>query len=326
MTVLGAVFAASFLDPWRLLLLLGAVALVGAYVLVQGRRQAYAMRFTNVDLLASVAPRRPGWRRHITAAVFLLAIVAMIVAFARPVWAVEVPRERATVVLAIDTSLSMQATDVAPSRLEAAKEAAISFLAQVPDTVNVGLVTFNGTASLRVAPTTDRRAVEDAIDGLRLAEQTAIGEAIFTSLDALQAVPPAEDGSEVPAAIVVMSDGSTTAGRPDDEAADAAVEAAVPVSTIAFGTDSGTISIPGEQADIPVPVDRDALETIADATGGQFYEASSESELRDVYADIGSSIGYTTEDQEQTAWFVAGAIAAAFVAGGLSIAWFSRLP
>jgi Ca-activated chloride channel family protein len=326
MTVPGAVLAASFLDPWRLLLLLGAAGLLGAYVLVQQRRRAYALRFTNVDLLASVAPRRPGWRRHVTAAIFLVAIIAMIVAFARPVWAVEVPRERATVVLAIDTSLSMQATDVAPSRLEAAKEAAVSFLGQVPDTVNVGLVTFNGTATTRVAPTTDREAVEDAIEGVQLAEQTAIGEAIYTSLDALQSVPPAEHGSVAPAAIVVMSDGATTAGRPDDEAAEAAVELGVPVSTIAFGTDSGTISIPGEQARIPVPVDRDALEAIADATGGQFYEASSESELRDVYADIGSSIGYTTEDQEQTAWFVAGAIVAAFVAGGLSLAWFSRLP
>ena len=326
MTVLGAVFAASFLDPWRLVLLLGAAALLGAYVVVQQRRKAYALRFTNLDLLASVAPRHPGWRRHVTAAAYLVAVLAMIVAFARPVWAVEVPRERATVVLAIDTSLSMQATDVAPSRLEAAKEAAVSFLGQVPDTVNVGLVTFNGTATMRVAPTTDRQAVQDAIEHVQLAEQTAIGEAIYTSLDALQTVPPAEDGSVVPAAIVVMSDGSTTAGRPDDQAAAKAVELAVPVSTIAFGTDSGTISIPGEQARIPVPVDRDALETIADTTGGKFYEASSESELRGVYADIGSSIGYTTEDQEQTAWFVAGAIVAAFVAGGLSLAWFSRLP
>jgi Ca-activated chloride channel family protein len=326
MTVPGAVLAAGFLDPWRLLLLLGAAALLGAYLLVQQRRRAYALRFTNVDLLASVAPRHPGWRRHVTAAVFLVSILAMIVAFARPVWAVEVPRERATVVLAIDTSLSMQATDVAPSRLDAAKEAAVSFLGQVPDTVNVGLVTFDGTATTRVAPTTDRGAVEDAIEDVQLAEQTAIGEAIYTSLDALGSVPPSEDGSVAPAAIVVMSDGSTTAGRPDDEAAEAAVELGVPVSTIGFGTDGGTISIPGEQARIPVPVDRDALEAIADTTGGQFYEASSESELRDVYADIGSSIGYTTEDQEQTAWFVAGAIVAAFVAGALSLAWFSRLP
>ncbi|MCU0309984.1 MAG: VWA domain-containing protein [Acidimicrobiales bacterium] len=319
-------FALGFLDPLRLWLLLGILALVVVYVVVQQRRRRYAVRFTNLDLLASVAPRRPGWRRHATAAVYLVALAAMVVAFARPTWETQVPRERATVMLAIDTSLSMDATDVDPSRLQAAQRAAVSFLDQVPATVNVGLVTFNAAASLRVPPTTDRDAVRTAIANVQLGERTAIGEAIFTSLDALTTVPPAEDGSPVPAAVVLMSDGTNTNGRSDAQASAAAAEAGVPVSTIAFGTDEGFITLPDQAAIIPVPVDRPALEAIADATDGRFYEATTESELREVYATIGSSVGFETVDTEVTSWFVGGALVFLFVAGGLSLAWFSRLP
>jgi Ca-activated chloride channel family protein len=320
------VAALGFLDPGRLWLILAVVALGAVYVVLQRRRRAYALRFTNLDLLASVAPRRPGWRRHATAAVHLLALTVLVLGFARPTWDTRVPRERATVMLAIDTSLSMDATDVEPSRIEAAKAAATSFLDRVPDTVNVGLVSFNAAATVRVPPTTDRAAVRDAIDDLELDERTAIGEAIFASLDALTTVPPADDGTEVPAAVVVMSDGTTTSGRPDAAGADAAVEAGVPVSTIAFGTDTGFIAIPGETGFVPVPVDTEALAAIAETTGGRFYEATSEGELRDVYGTIGSSVGYTTEDTEVTAWFVGAGLVALFVAGGLGLAWFSRLP
>jgi Ca-activated chloride channel homolog len=320
------VLAIGFLDPNRLWLLLGVALLVGVYVAVQRRRRAYAIRFTNLDLLASVAPKRPGWRRHVAAAVYLLALSALVVGFARPTWETRVPRERATVMLAIDTSLSMEATDVEPSRLEAAQAAATSFLDQVPDTVNVGLVSFNAGATVLVSPTTDRQAVEDAIGVLQLDERTAIGEAIFASLDALATVPDAEDGTPVPAAIVLMSDGTTTNGRPDAEGAAAAMEQGVTVSTIAFGTDDGYITIPGASGLIPVPVDREALNSIAEYTDGRFYEATSEGELRDVYATIGSSIGFTTTDTEVTSWFVGAALLALFAAGGISLAWFSRLP
>ena len=321
-----SLLAVGFLDPGRLWLLLGVAALVGVYVAVQRRRQAYALRFTNLDLLASVAPRRPGWRRHVAAAVYLLALTTLVLGFARPTVDTRVPRERATVMLAIDTSLSMEATDVSPSRLEAAKTAAVSFLDQVPDTVNVGLVSFNAAATVRVPPTTDRLAVRDAIESLELDERTAIGEAIFAGLGALDTVPPAEDGTEVPAAIVVMSDGTTTSGRPDSAGAAAAIDQGVPVSTIAFGTDRGFIQIPGEAGFVPVPVDTAALSAIAEATGGRFYEATSEGELRDVYATIGSSVGFTTEETEVTSWFVGAALLALFAAGGVSLAWFSRLP
>ena len=316
----------GFLDPWRLLLLVGVAALVVLYVVLQRRSNAFAVRFTNLDLLSSVAPKRPGWRRHVAAAVYGLALVLVVVAFARPTVEEREPRERATVMLAIDTSLSMEATDVDPTRIEAAKSAAQSFLDDVPDTVNVGLVSFNGVAALQVAPTTDREQVSQAIESLELGERTAVGEAIYTSLGALQSVPAAPDGAEVPAAIVVMSDGATTEGRSNQSAADEAVAEDVPVSTIAFGTDEGTVQVPGEILPVPVPVDKESLASIADTTGGTFYEASTEGELRDVYETIGTSVGYTTVDVEISTWFVGGALLALLVAGGFSLAWFSRLP
>jgi Ca-activated chloride channel family protein len=316
----------SFLSPWRLVLLGAVLALGVAYVVLQWRRTRYAVRFTNLDLLSSVAPKRPGWRRHVTAAVWLLALAGLVLAFARPTHEIQVPRERATVVMAIDVSISMDATDVAPSRIEAAKAAATSFLDDVPAAVNVGLVSFDGSASLLVAPTTDRQAVATAISNLQLGEGTAIGAAIDTSLDALQTVPPAPDGSAVPAAVVVMSDGTTTMGVPNETAAQRAVEEGVPVSTIAFGTENGTVTIPGSGELVRVPVDAEALAAIADETGGHTYRAATQGELTDVYASIGSSVGYDTVDSEITEWFVAGALVGFLVAAGFALVWSNRLP
>jgi Ca-activated chloride channel family protein len=316
----------SFLEPLRLWLLVGVAALAVAYGLLQLRRRTWALRFTNVDLLRSVAPRRPGWRRHVPAAVYLLALAALVVGFARPTRDERVPRERATVVMAIDVSLSMEATDVPPSRLEAAQAAAKRFLDLVPPKINVGLVTFNGVASVRVPPTTDREAVRRVIDTLELGERTAIGEAIFASLDAIAAVPPDEEGTPPPARVVLMSDGTTTDGRPNEEGVAAAREAGVPVSTIAFGTDYGTIRVPEEPTPIPVPVDRPALQAIAEGTGGEFYAAATEGELTRVYEDIGSSVGYVTEEREIGTWFIGIALVLLLAGGGLSLVWFSRLP
>ena len=316
----------SFLDPVRLWLLLAVVAVGVVYVVVQARRRTYAVRFTNLDLLDKVAPRRPGWRRHVPAALLLVGLVLLTVAFARPVTDVRVPRERATIMMAIDTSLSMEATDVDPSRLEAAQQAAIDFVELLPPKLNVGLVTFNGAATTKVPPTTDRELLVAAISDLPLGERTAIGEAIFASLEAIRTVPADDEGSAPPARIVLMSDGSTTDGRPNAVAAEAAVEVGVPVSTIAFGTDQGTITIPEEPLPIPVPVDRTALREIAEATDGEFYEAATAQQLEAVYDDIGSSIGYTTEEQEISTWFVGGALLVLFATTALSLAWFSRLP
>ncbi len=292
----------------------------------QRRRSAYAVRFTNLDLLASVAPKRPGWRRHLTAAVQLLALTALVVAFARPTHDIKVPRERATVVLAIDVSLSMEATDVQPSRIDAAKAAATSFLDDVPSEVNVGLVSFSGNASLEVAPTTDRTAVADAIARLQLGQGTAIGDAINTSLDALGTVPPSPDGEPVPAAVVVMSDGTTTMGVPNQQATQRAEQEAVPVSTIAFGTAKGVVTIPETGEQVSVPVDAKSLQTIAKDTGGTSYEAATQGQLTDVYASIGSSVGYDNVPSEISQWFVAAAILGFIAAAGFALVWSNRIP
>jgi Ca-activated chloride channel family protein len=315
-------------DGGRLWLLLGVLALVALYVVLQQRKRAYAVRFTNIALLETVAPKRPGWRRHATAAAFLVALASLVVAFARPTHDEKVPRERATVIVAIDTSLSMEATDVAPTRLAAAQSAAKTFLDQLPKTINVGLVSFDGNTRIDVAPTTDRAAVKRAIDRLELHEGTAIGEALFTSLDAIKLVAVQDDSSteSVPARIVLMSDGKTTVGRENDQGVAAVKKADVQVSTIAFGTDHGEITVPQEPLPVPVPVDREALQAIADETGGSFFTATTESELQKVYANIGSSIGFDVEQREASTWFVGAALLALLATAAMSLAWFNRLP
>lgn len=315
----------AFLSPARLYGLFAVIGLALAYVLLSFRRGAYTVRFTNLPLLDSVAPRRPGWRRHIAAAVFLVGIASMIVAWARPAEQVLVPKERATVVLAIDTSLSMEAADVTPSRIEAAKTAALTFIEGLPEQINVGLVTFDGVARVRVTPTTDRRPVSAAIQNLELGPATAIGEAIFAGLDAVETAPLVDvEGEPVPATMIVMTDGKTTVGRPDADGAAAAIAAEIPISTIAFGTDRGTIVIDGEIQ--PVPVERVALRAISDETGGQFFEAASLGELESVYADIGSSIGFDTEEAEVTDRFVGYAALLLGISTLLSLLWFQRIP
>ncbi len=313
----------TFLAFGRLWLLLAVPALIGCYVALQFRRRRHAVRFTNLALLDSVAPRRPGWRRHLPAAAFALMLTSLVTAFARPTAMVRVPRERATVVVAIDTSISMMADDVEPTRYVAAKEAAGRFVEGLPERFNVGLVSFSGSAQVLVRPTTDHAEVRRAVDRLTLGPRTAIGEAIFASLDAVAGLP-AEGPGAPPARIVLLSDGETTAGRSNAEASEAARAAGVPVSTIAFGTDEGTVIVGGRL--VPVPANREALGAIAEETDGSFFEAASGEELRDVYEDIGSSVGYTRERREIASWFVGlGLVLAALAAAG-SMLWSSRLP
>jgi len=325
----SSLFAVSFLQPTWLLFLLAPLAMLVVYVVLQQRRPQYAVRFTNLELLDKVAPKRPGWRRHVTAGVFLVALAALIGATARPARDIQVPVERATVVVAIDTSLSMEATDVAPSRLEAAQAAAKRFVDLLPPQINLGLVTFNGSAAVRVTPTTDRAAVSRAVDELELGESTATGEAIFTSLQAIEDMPDNGEEEPAPARIILMSDGTRTVGRFEADAAVAAVDAGVPVSTIAFGTPTGTIEYTDASTPptiVPVPVDEVSLQGIADETGGSFFTAATEQELGQVFDDIGSSVGYETEQREITPWFVGAALVLFLAAASLSLAWFARLP
>lgn len=316
--------AVTFLAAGRLWLLLGVAALAAVYVVQQLRRKQYAVRFTNLALLDRIAPRRPAWRRHVPAVAFLLALTIFGIAFAKPSRPVRVPRERATIVMAIDVSLSMEATDVEPTRIEAAKDAAASFVDLLPGRLNLGLVAFSGNAQVLVAPTTDHTLVKRSLELLELGPRTAVGEAVFLSLQAINTVPTEPGQAKPPARIVLMSDGETTVGRPNELAAQAANEARVPVYTIAFGTDEGTVAVEGRL--VPVPVNREALRQLAEATGGSSFDATTGDELRDVYRDIGSSIGFRTLPQEVTSWFVGLGLLFALAAAGGSLLWSSRLP
>ena len=316
----------SFQSPLWLLALLVIAALVAFYVVLQLRRKAYAARFTNVALLGSLVPKRPGWRRHLAFGVVALGLATLVVSLAVPSTEVRVPRERATVVMAVDVSLSMQATDIEPDRFRAMQKAAKEFVEVLPERINLGLVSFAGTATNLVPPTTDRAQVSNAIDNLDLAESTAIGEAIFSSLTAIENFQSTIDTATEelpPARIVLLSDGYNTVGRADTQAIDAARAAGVPVSTIAFGTDYGTLDLEGET--VPVPVDRTTLRAIADDTGGSYSEAASASELEQVYADLGSQIGYTTEPKDVSYWFVRGGVLLALIGACLSLLWTNRL-
>jgi Ca-activated chloride channel family protein len=313
-----------FLQPLWLLALLPVVVVAGVYVWRQFRRRQYAMRFTNVDLLRTLAPNGLGWRRHAAAGAFLLCLVALGSAMARPSVDKEEPLERATVMLAIDVSLSMEAADVAPTRMQAAQEAAKQFVAELPPTYNLGLVSFAKSANVLVSPTKDRAAVIAGIDGLTLAEATATGEAVFTSLEAIRTVPADGADGAPPARIVLLSDGYRTSGRSIEDAAAAAAAANVPVSTIAFGTDTGVVDIRGEPK--RVPVDRLSLQQLAEKTKGYFYEAASVGELKKVYEDMGSSIGHRIEAREVTQWYAGAALLFGLCAAAMSLLWTSRLP
>ncbi|MDR7277939.1 VWA domain-containing protein [Catenuloplanes atrovinosus] len=313
-----------FLEPYWLLLLLPVLATAGAYVWRQLRKSTVAVRFSNVELLRTLAPKGLGWRKHIGPTAFLLALLTLALGMGRPSVDTEKPLERATIILAMDVSLSMQADDVAPNRLEAAQVAAKQFVGELPESFNVGLVSFAKSANVLVAPTKDRSSVISAIDGLTLAEATATGEAVFTSLDAIRSVPADGADGAPPARIVLLSDGYRTSGRSIEEAGSAAVAANVPVSTIAFGTDSGIVDIGGDLQ--PVPVDRYSLAQLAEATKGYFYEAASVTELKQVYEDMGSSIGYRIEPREVTQWYAGFALLLGLVAAVCSLLWSSRLP
>ncbi|MBL7258671.1 VWA domain-containing protein [Paractinoplanes lichenicola] len=315
----------TWLSPERLWLLLGVVALVVAYVIAQRRRSKYAVRFTNLKLLDRVAPKRPGWRRHLPASLFLAMLGLLVVGFAQPQAEVRVPRERATVLVAVDVSRSMLAADVAPNRLDAAKEAARGFVEDLPEQFNVGLVGFAGQASVFVPPGTDRAQIGTGID--RLADGsagqggTAIGDAISAALEQIRSVG-AEEGEEVPPArVIVLSDGANTSGLDPAEAARMSNELGVPVDTISFGTAAGTIG-DGQQ----VPVDGETLQAVAEATGGRYFEAANTDELNNAYADIGSSVGYETEVREVSAWFIGIGLVLAVIAALASMFWFARLP
>lgn len=313
----------TLLSPWWLLLLLPVALLAVAYVVQQRRRSRYSVRFASLPMLERLIPQRPGWRRHAPAAALLFTFALLALAAARPEMDVRVPREKATVIVAIDVSLSMKATDVEPNRLDAASAAATRFVKGLPVGFNAGVVTFAGVTTVRTAPTGDRELAVSALENLTLAARTAIGEGVFTSLDQIRAMSASAQGTDVPAHVVLLSDGTNTTGRTPVEAARAAQEAGVPVSTIAYGTPGGVVETEGQL--VPVPVDGETLATLAEDTNGGTYTAQSGAELDEVYDDIQSSIGWSTERREVTQYVAAAALLLGLLAAALSLRWFSRL-
>ena len=330
----------TFLEPQRLWLLLVVGALGVAYIAVLRWRRAATVRFTTVDLLDEIVPRRPQWRRHVVAILQLLGLSAGVIAIARPVTTTtEQIVSEGRIILALDVSLSMEATDVAPNRLAAAQQAATDFVAQVADDVEIGLVSFSGSVTVEVPPTLDRTRVVDAIAALQLDDATAIGDALTASTNLLgqlqdpdsQDATPTDDGEPIaPGAIVLLTDGETTFGTTTEEGAATAAAAGVPVFTIAFGTADGVIVDPDSGSTVAVPVKPEPLRAAAEATGGQAYEAATATELSDAYERIEEVLGETLGDAvevvtEQTWIWAAGALTTLAIAWALSLWWLRGL-
>jgi Ca-activated chloride channel family protein len=333
------------------------LAILG-YLLVARRRSRYAVRFTNLDLLANLVPKRPSWRRHLPPLLYLAAASALVLSLARPSMVVAVPREEATIILAMDVSASMQATDVAPDRMTAAVTAARDFIAQLPEQFRVGLVTFSTDAVLRVPPTTDRTVVEAILASLRAEGGTAMGDAIDEALRAgglvgggavadLSPAPsgaspapsgaspapqPGDDASEEPplVATVLLGDGASTTGNADPiEAAGIAASLGVPVYTIALGTSDGIVELEdnlGRTQRIPVPPDTETLARVAELTGARFFEAPTQEDLAAIYENVGSRVGTTEETQEVTVFFAGGGLMLMIAGAALAAVWFNRFP
>lgn len=315
----------AFFHPGRLWLLVIVPLLLLTYWLLLRRRGARS-RHAGTDLLHRVLPRQAAWKRHVAVVAAVLSLAALTVAFAQPKDVVNVPRERATVVLAIDASRSMEATDVEPNRLDAAKSAAEGFVDELPSGFNVSLVSFAGSASIVVPPTPDRALVKAAIQNLQLAPSTAIGDGIYASLDALALVPPDPDNPDdpTPGVIVLLSDGYTNIGRSSASAAEDSKAAGYPIYTIAYGTLNGYVVTNGRREQ--VPVNAGELSTVARISGGKAFEAGSSGELTQVYASIARSVGYDQVDQEVTELYAGIALGFAIIASLAVLSLAARWP
>jgi len=343
----------TFASPELLAALILVPLAIATYLFVQRRRSRYAVAFTNVDLLSNLVPRSPSWRRHVPPALYLGAIAALVFALARPSMIMAVPRQEATIILAMDVSGSMQATDVAPSRLAAAKKAASDFVDQLPDTFQVGLVVFSTAPRVAVSPTTDRVAIHRALDSLVAQGGTALGDAIAASLDAAAtatASPPAvapspsapsaapspgasatpSSGEPPLVATVLLSDGANSTGSLEPlDAASRAAALGVPVYTIALGTQDGVVQVPNRQGQLQtleVPPDTETLAAIAETTRARFFDAPTAQDLAQIYESLGSRVGFTDEQREVTQLFAAAGLLFVIAGAGLAAHWFNRFP
>jgi Ca-activated chloride channel family protein len=318
----------SFHQPLALLALLVVPVLAVLYVLRERRRDKVAAKFGNPDLMPNVVDRSPGWRRQLPAAVLLVALAAMIVGVARPHATVTVKRQEATVVLALDVSRSMEATDVRPSRIAAARRAAAEFLDSVPDKYRVGLISIGTRAVLTVPPTTDRDLVRQGLAELEPSEGTALGDAVALTAR-LAGRQHAADGTITPTTMLVISDGKRDGGRVTPQAA--ATQARrqhVPVYTALVGTPNGVVTRRlqgGFTEQIRVPASPGTLQLLARETGGTYFAAPTSDRLRQVYRQLGSRLGNKKEDREITDLFAGGSAILMLAGVGLSAFWFRRV-
>jgi Ca-activated chloride channel family protein len=345
----------SFMWPQMLVALVLVPLLAGVYIWQQRRRRKYAVRYASLALVRDAVGKGPGVKRHVPAAFYLLALTAMIIALARPQAPIEVPHNTGTVILSIDVSGSMQATDVKPSRMEATKEAARLFVKRQPKGVKIGVVSFSDFGALVQPPTRDKDAVLRAIDRLRPQRGTNIGAGIEVALDAIvedldlprpTATPgaggvggravgarptpaPAPSGGEgrktPPASIVLVSDGESNVGPPPLEVAQAAATAGVKVYTVGIGTREGSVlRIQGRS--VFTRLDEDTLKGIAEVTGARYLSAQNESELLKVYDELSRERAFEKEKTEVTFAVTLGALVLSLIGGALSLLWFNRLP
>ena len=337
----------SFLWPGMLWLLILVPVLVLVYLLLQHRRHKYALRYASLSLIKDALGKGPGLRRHLPAILFLIGVTVLLVAVARPVATVTLPSEQGTVILTMDVSRSMQADDVKPSRLEAAKAAAQAFVRNQSKSIYIGIVSFSNTASLVQAPTTNHDEVLAAINRLMPQSGTAIGQGILTSLNAIAeqtgdpgidvsggssgqltpatqsaVVPP---GTYAPAVIVLLSDGQNNVNPRPSDIIDQAVDRGIRVYTVGLGTTAGTV-LGFQGRSVRVFLDETTLKQIAQATGGRYYSADNETDLRNIYSNLGTQLVFKPRQTELTAFFSAAAILLLLVAGIISLLWFNRLP
>ena len=330
--LLGPMSLSGFDHSWFFLFLLVVLGLAALYVLMQLARQRRMLRFANMELLESVAPNRPAKWRHVPAILLVVSLVLFTIAMAGPTNDVRIPRNRAVVMLVIDVSQSMRASDVAPNRMAAAQEAAKQFAGELTPGINLGLIAYAGTATVLVSPTTNREATKNALDKLQFADRTATGEGIFTALQAIATVGAVIGGGDTPppARIVLFSDGKETMPtNPDNPkgaftAARTAKDQGVPISTISFGTPYGFVEINDQRQ--PVPVDDETLKKVAQLSGGNAYNAASLEELKGVYASLQQQIGYETiKGDASVGWLRLGAFVLA-LAGLAALLINRRLP
>ncbi|RKS73742.1 Ca-activated chloride channel family protein [Motilibacter peucedani] len=315
--------------PGRLWALLGLVALVVAAAVLAARRRRGTDAYAVPALRASAAPRASAWPRRVLAAVFGVAVLVLTTGFARPSVEAKVGHQHAVVMIALDTSTSMEVDDVSPNRFAAAKETAKEFIRKLPSTIDVGLVGYNATAALVAAPTSDHEQVAAAVDTLTMKGGTAMGDALELSLDAAlrdlaSAGATKDDGSPPAARLVLLSDGGNTTGSPLESAIQDVADAQVAVSTIALGTESGEGKVfDGRQ--VTAPVDYSALQQVADGTGGTAYRAADADRLSQVYSDIGTQVVTRTERKDVSTAFAGAGLGLLALVAASSLIWSGRL-